>query len=254
MGDSDHPGNRLVNFGFANVSEREKTRRVRGVFDSVAERYDVMNDLMSFGLHRIWKRVAVMAAMVRSDDKVLDLAGGSGDLTRLLAERVGSGGHVVMSDINAEMLGVGRDRLLDNGFGKKVSVVQADAQALPFSSQSFDVVSIAFGLRNVTDKTLALDEMYRMLKPGGRALILEFSELKLPALQKVYDAFSFKLLPKLGDLIAKDGASYRYLAESIRVHPNQEALRSMMETAGFEQCRYRNMSGGIVALHDGIRV
>jgi len=254
MGDSDHPGNRLVNFGFANVSEREKTRRVRGVFDSVAERYDVMNDLMSFGLHRIWKRVAVMAAMVRSDDKVLDLAGGSGDLTRLLAERVGSGGHVVMSDINAEMLGVGRDRLLDNGFGKKVSVVQADAQALPFSSQSFDVVSIAFGLRNVTDKTLALNEMYRMLKPGGRALILEFSELKLPALQKVYDAFSFKLLPKLGDLIAKDGASYRYLAESIRVHPNQEALRSMMETAGFEQCRYRNMSGGIVALHDGIRV
>jgi demethylmenaquinone methyltransferase/2-methoxy-6-polyprenyl-1,4-benzoquinol methylase len=254
MADSGHTENHLVNFGFANVSEGEKTRRVKGVFDSVAERYDVMNDLMSFGLHRIWKRLAVMAAMVRSDDKVLDLAGGSGDLTRLFAERVGSGGHVVISDINAEMLGVGRDRLLDNGFGKKVSVVQADAQALPFSSQSFDVVSIAFGLRNVTDKTLALDEMYRMLKPGGRALILEFSELKLPALQKVYDAFSFKLLPKLGDLIAKDGASYRYLAESIRVHPNQEALRSMMETAGFEQCRYRNMSGGIVALHDGIRV
>lgn len=254
MGDSDHTGNRLVNFGFANVSEREKTRRVRGVFDSVAERYDVMNDLMSFGLHRIWKRVAVMAAMVRSDDKVLDLAGGSGDLTRLLAERVGSGGHVVMSDINAEMLGVGRDRLLDDGFGKKVSVVQANAEALPFSSQSFDVVSIAFGLRNVTDKTLALEEMYRILKPGGRALILEFSELKLPALQKIYDAFSFKLLPKLGELIAKDGSSYRYLAESIRVHPNQEALRAMMETAGFEQCRYRNMSGGIVALHDGIRV
>lgn len=254
MGDSDHTGNRLVNFGFANVSEREKTRRVRGVFDSVAERYDVMNDLMSFGLHRIWKRVAVMAAMVRSDDKVLDLAGGSGDLTRLLAERVGSGGHVVMSDINAEMLGVGRDRLLDDGFGKKVSVVQANAEALPFSSQSFDVVSIAFGLRNVTDKTLVLEEMYRILKPGGRALILEFSELKLPALQKIYDAFSFKLLPKLGELIAKDGSSYRYLAESIRVHPNQEALRAMMETAGFEQCRYRNMSGGIVALHDGIRV
>jgi demethylmenaquinone methyltransferase / 2-methoxy-6-polyprenyl-1,4-benzoquinol methylase len=244
---------RTVDFGFESVAAQEKTRRVKAVFDSVATRYDFMNDLMSFGMHRLWKRLAVLAAMVRIDDQILDLAGGSGDLTCLFAERIGPKGHVIISDINGEMLNVGRDRLIDAGLNEKVSIVQANAESLPFPSQSFDVVSIAFGLRNVTNKTAALAEMYRMLKPGGRALILEFSELKVPALQKAYDAFSFRVLPKLGQLVANDSESYRYLAESIRVHPNQETLLSMMQSVGFERCRYRNMAGGVVALHDAIR-
>jgi demethylmenaquinone methyltransferase/2-methoxy-6-polyprenyl-1,4-benzoquinol methylase len=243
-----------VDFGFENVSEQEKTRRVKAVFDSVAERYDVMNDLMSFGLHRLWKRFAVLASMVRPDDQILDLACGSGDLSRLFAKRLGSGGHVVISDINQEMLGIGRDRLVDDGFSDVFSAVQANAQSLPFSSQLFDIVSIGFGLRNVTDKAAALREMYRMLRPGGRVIILEFSELQVPALQPFYEAFSFKILPKIGKLIAKDEASYRYLAESIRMHPNQENLLSMMTEAGFRQCRFRNLAAGVVALHDGIRI
>ncbi|MFT4560600.1 MAG: demethylmenaquinone methyltransferase/2-methoxy-6-polyprenyl-1,4-benzoquinol methylase [Gammaproteobacteria bacterium] len=253
MTDPDGGDNGSVDFGFESVAGPEKTRRVKAVFDSVATRYDFMNDLMSFGMHRLWKRMAVLAAMVRSDDQILDLAGGSGDLTRLFADRIGPKGHVIISDVNGEMLNVGRDRLIDAGLSEKISVVQANAELLPFPSQSFDVVSIAFGLRNVTNKMAALAEMYRMLKPGGRALVLEFSELKVPALQKIYDAFSFRVLPKLGQVVANDSESYRYLAESIRVHPNQDALLSMMESVGFERCRYRNMAGGVVALHDAIR-
>jgi demethylmenaquinone methyltransferase/2-methoxy-6-polyprenyl-1,4-benzoquinol methylase len=243
-----------VDFGFEHVSREEKTRRVRAVFDSVADSYDVMNDLMSFGLHRLWKRLAVMAARVRPGNDILDLAGGTGDLSRLFARRTGAQGRVVISDINGDMLRVGRDRLLDEGGPDNVSVAQANAEMLPFADRSFDVVSIAFGLRNVTDKDAALNEMYRVLRPGGRALVLEFSELQLRALRPVYDAFSFRVLPRIGQLVAKDADSYRYLAESIRMHPNQETLLAMMQSAGFEQCRYRNMAGGIVALHDGIRL
>ncbi|MDP6183821.1 MAG: bifunctional demethylmenaquinone methyltransferase/2-methoxy-6-polyprenyl-1,4-benzoquinol methylase UbiE [Gammaproteobacteria bacterium] len=245
---------RFADFGFEKVKEGEKTRRVKAVFDSVAGRYDLMNDLMSFGLHRVWKRLAVMAAMVRPGFRILDLAGGTGDLARLFAQRVGKTGQVVISDINGEMLNIGRDRLLDRGVGDNVSIVQTNAEALPFPSQTFDIVSIAFGLRNVTNKNSALEEMYRILRPGGRALVLEFSELKIPILRGAYDAFSFRVLPKLGEWVAKDGESYRYLAESIRVHPNQEELLSMMLAAGFERCRCRNMAGGIVALHDGVRL
>ena len=244
---------RIADFGFEKVSEDEKSRRVKAVFDSVAGRYDLMNDLMSFGLHRLWKRLAVMAAMIRPGFRILDLAGGTGDLTRLFAQRVGKDGQVVISDINNEMLNIGRDRLIDDGVSGNVSVVQSNAESLPFPSQTFDVVSIAFGLRNITNKSAALEEMYRILHPGGRALILEFSELRIPALRGVYDVFSFRVLPKLGEWVAKDGESYRYLAESIRVHPNQEVLLSMMREVGFEQCRCRNMAGGIVALHDGLR-
>ena len=247
-------GENLVDFGFESVGEAEKTRRVKAVFDSVANNYDVMNDLMSFGLHRLWKRIAVMAAHVRPGHQVLDLAGGSGDLSRLFAQRIGDQGLVVISDINGEMLSRGRDRLIDSGCSNHVAVVQANAESLPFASARFDIVTIAFGLRNVTNKVAALDEMYRMLRPGGRALILEFSELQIPALHKAYDAFSFRVLPRLGEWVAKDGDSYRYLAESIRVHPNQETLLSMMRTAGFERVRCRNLAGGIVALHDGMRL
>jgi demethylmenaquinone methyltransferase/2-methoxy-6-polyprenyl-1,4-benzoquinol methylase len=244
----------VVDFGFENVGAREKTRRVKGVFDSVARRYDLMNDLMSFGLHRIWKRTAVMAARVRPGEVILDLAGGTGDLARLMARGVGPSGHVILSDINAEMLNIGRDRLLDNGAGSNISIAQANAEDLPFADRTFDLVSIAFGLRNVTRKPAALAEMYRVLRPGGRVLVLEFSELKLRALRPAYDAYSLRILPKLGEWVAQDGDSYRYLAESIRRHPNQDALLQMMEDAGFERCRYRNMAGGIVVLHEGTRL
>ena len=255
MTDHSHPqaDEAQVDFGFENVSAQEKTERVKVVFDSVAERYDVMNDLMSFGLHRLWKRFAVIVSMVRPDHQVLDLACGSGDLSRLFVEQLGPDGRVVISDINQEMLSIGRDRLIDDGFSQKFSAVQANAQSLPFPSQLFDIVSIGFGLRNVTNKAAALSEMYRMLRPGGRAIILEFSEVRIPVLRPLYDAFSFKVLPKIGALVAKDESSYRYLAESIRMHPNQENLLAMMTDAGFSQCRYRNLAGGVVALHDGIR-
>jgi demethylmenaquinone methyltransferase/2-methoxy-6-polyprenyl-1,4-benzoquinol methylase len=253
MTERESADERVVDFGYENILESAKTERVKSVFDSVAGRYDLMNDLMSFGLHRIWKRLAVMSAMVRPGHRVLDLAGGTGDLARLFAQRAGDEGEVVISDINGEMLSVGRDRLIDGGVIGNVSIVQANAETLPFASRTFDIVSIAFGLRNVTNKKAALDEMYRILRPGGRALILEFSELQIAPLRKLYDAFSFRLLPKLGEMVAKDGASYRYLAESIRMHPNQAALLAMMERAGFERCRCRNMAGGIVALHDGLR-
>jgi len=243
-----------THFGYERVSEREKAARVRGVFDSVASRYDLMNDLMSLGMHRLWKRIAVFIAGARPGDRVLDLAGGSGDLTRLLSRDVGAQGEVVILDINRSMLDVGRDRLLDAGALDNVRFVQADAESLPFPDRSFNLITMAFGLRNVTRKERALAEMHRVLKPGGTAHVLEFSQVASPVLSKIYDAYSFRLLPRLGQLIAKDEASYRYLAESIRMHPPQEELAAMMRAAGLERCRYLNLLGGVVALHSGMRL
>lgn len=243
-----------VDFGYERVSPREKTARVRAVFDSVASRYDLMNDLMSFGLHRLWKRFAIGIALVRPGMRVLDIAGGSGDLSKLIAADVGAGGEVVCLDINRAMLEVGRDRLLDAGVCANVRFVQANAERLPFPPGCFDVVTIAFGLRNVTHKELALAEMHRVLKPGGRAVILEFSQVKPPLLARLYDAYSFGILPRLGNLVAGDAESYRYLAESIRMHPDQDTLRRMMELAGFERCRYHNIGGGVCCIHVGYRL
>jgi demethylmenaquinone methyltransferase/2-methoxy-6-polyprenyl-1,4-benzoquinol methylase len=238
-----------THFGFAAVDARDKAKRVKGVFDSVSERYDLMNDLMSGGLHRLWKRFTVEQAGLRAGHSVLDLAGGSGDLARAFARRVGDTGHVVLADINAAMLSRGRSRLIDAGVAGNLAVAQVDAEQLPFADGSFDRVAIAFGLRNVTDKQKALEAMQRVLKPGGKALILEFSRTK-EAIQPVYDWYSFSVLP----FVAKDEASYRYLAESIRMHPDQETLLGMMEAARFERCRYHNLSGGIVALHIGYKL
>ncbi|MBI4692665.1 MAG: bifunctional demethylmenaquinone methyltransferase/2-methoxy-6-polyprenyl-1,4-benzoquinol methylase UbiE [Gammaproteobacteria bacterium] len=243
-----------VDFGYERVSPREKTARVRDVFDSVASRYDIMNDLMSMGLHRIWKRFAVSIAHVRPGQRALDIAGGSGDLTKLLAADVGPEGEVVCADINRAMLEVGRDKLLDAGVCSNVRFVQANAEHLPFAERYFDLVTIAFGLRNVTHKELALAEMHRVLKPGGRAIILEFSQVRPALLSKLYDAYSFAILPRLGSLVAGDAESYRYLAESIRMHPDQNTLKSMMELAGFERCRYHNIAGGVCAVHVGYRL
>ena len=245
---------RETDFGYQRVPEHEKAARVRGVFDSVASRYDLMNDLMSLGLHRLWKRLAVLLAGARPGNRVLDLAGGSGDLTRLLARDVGPAGEVVILDINRSMLDVGRDRLLDAGLADNVRYTQANAEALPFGPNTFDLVVIGFGLRNVTRKDHALAEMQRVLKPGGRAFVLEFSQVSQPLLARLYDVYSFKLLPRLGKLIANDEASYRYLAESIRMHPPQAELAAMMRTAGFGQCQYVNMLGGVVALHGGVKL
>ncbi len=245
---------RETDFGYQRVPEHEKAARVRGVFDSVASRYDLMNDLMSLGLHRLWKRLAVLLAGARPGNRVLDLAGGSGDLTRLLARDVGPAGEVVILDINRSMLEVGRDRLLDAGLAQNVRYTQANAEALPFGSNTFDLVVIGFGLRNVTRKDLALAEMNRVLKPGGRAFVLEFSQVSQPLLARLYDLYSFKLLPRIGKLFANDEASYRYLAESIRMHPPQAELAGMMRTAGFGQCQYVNMLGGVVALHGGVKL
>ncbi len=242
-----------THFGFEELPVAEKTGRVREVFDSVASNYDIMNDLMSFGLHRIWKRFATGLSGVRSGEFVLDLAAGTGDLTRLLARRAGPTGMVVMSDINGAMLDVGRDRLLDNGLVEGIELLQANAERLPVRDNTFDCVIIGFGLRNVTDKATALKEMTRVLKPGGRLLILEFSR-PLPALQKPYDTYSFKVLPRLGKAIAGDAESYRYLAESIRVHPDQETLQEMMEQAGLSRCHYYNLTAGIVAVHRGYKI
>ncbi len=241
-----------THFGFQNVPVEEKARRVRAVFDSVAANYDVMNDAMSLGIHRLWKRAVVELAAIRPGQRVLDLAGGTGDLTRLAAPRTGSGGRVILSDINATMLQTGRARLLDRGIAGNVDYVQADAERLPFADHSFDCILIGFGLRNVTRKQSALESMYRVLKPGGRLLILEFSRPG-SILKPVYDFYSFAVLPRLGRLLANDADSYRYLAESIRMHPDQEALADMMRTAGFEECGYHNLSGGIVAIHRGYR-
>ncbi len=243
-----------THFGFRQVPEGEKARMVRSVFDSVAGKYDLMNDLMSLGIHRIWKRVAIQLSHVRSGEKVLDLAGGTGDMTSLFRQRVGSKGHVVLSDINAEMLTRGRDRLIDDGIVSGVDFAQIDAEKLPFPDESFDCVCIAFGLRNVTHKEEALKSMYRVLKPGGRAIILEFSEVQGSLLKKAYDLYSFKLLPLMGKLVAQDEDSYRYLAESIRMHPNQEKLKSMMAEAGFERPEYFNLTHGVVSVHRGYRI
>jgi demethylmenaquinone methyltransferase/2-methoxy-6-polyprenyl-1,4-benzoquinol methylase len=244
---------KTTDFGFEQVSRGEKRRRVGAVFDSVAENYDLMNDAMSLGIHRLWKRFAVEQSGARPGHRVLDLAGGTGDLAARLARMVGPSGEVVIGDINASMLHVGRERLLDRGIAGNVAFVQADAESLPFPDSSFECVTIAFGLRNVADKQKALGSMFRVLRPGGRLLVLEFSKPTLPGLAPLYDLYSFKVLPLMGRLIARDERSYRYLAESIRVHPKQKALKKMMERAGFEDCGYFNLSGGIVALHRGFR-
>jgi demethylmenaquinone methyltransferase/2-methoxy-6-polyprenyl-1,4-benzoquinol methylase len=237
-----------THFGFEQVPVEEKAQRVRGVFESVAGKYDLMNDLMSVGLHRLWKRFAVRATGVREGMRVLDLAGGTGDLARLFAERVGPGGEVILTDINGAMLGVGRDRMLNEG--RFVPAVQCDAEKLPFTSGHFDCVSIAFGLRNVTHKEVALAEMRRVLRPGGVAAVLEFSHVWAP-LAPAYDWYSFNVLPRIGRLVAKDDASYRYLAESIRMHPDQATLKAMMEQAGFGRVEVHNLTAGVVALHLG---
>ncbi len=241
---------KTTHFGFRQVPVAEKAQRVRGVFDSVADNYDLMNDLMSVGVHRLWKRYAIGMADIRPGQQALDLAGGTGDITRLLAPRVGDAGHVVLTDINAAMLENGRRTLLDNGISGNVTFARVNAEQLPFPDNSFDLVTIAFGLRNVTDKQAALDSIYRVLKPGGRLLVLEFSK-PAKALKPAYDFYSFNILPRLGRLIAKDEESYRYLAESIRMHPDQDSLQTMMQQAGFERCDYHNLSGGIVAIHRG---
>jgi demethylmenaquinone methyltransferase/2-methoxy-6-polyprenyl-1,4-benzoquinol methylase len=241
---------KTTDFGFQKIPEDEKARRIAGVFDSVAGRYDLMNDLMSLGLHRLWKRFAVEQSLVRPGDRVLDVAGGTADLARLFARRVGPRGEVVLTDINAAMLGIGRDRLLDAGM--VVSVAQCNAEKLPFPNDRFDCVSVAFGLRNMTHKESAIAEMRRVLRPGGRLVILEFSRVWKP-LAPFYDAYSFQVLPRLGQLFARDAESYRYLAESIRVHPDQESLKQMMEHAGLERVDYFNLTAGVVALHRGYK-
>ncbi len=237
-----------THFGFEEIDTADKARRVRGVFDSVAGRYDLMNDLMSAGLHRLWKRFTVDLAGLRPGARVLDLAGGTGDLARLFADVVGPAGRVVLSDINHAMLAAGRDKLLD--LGVMLPVVQCNAESLPFPDRTFEAVSIGFGLRNVTRKELALAEMRRVLKPGGVALVLEFSRVWAP-IAPIYDWYSFTVLPRIGQVVAKDETSYRYLAESIRMHPDQETLRAMMEHAGFDRVEYRNLSAGVVAVHVG---
>jgi demethylmenaquinone methyltransferase/2-methoxy-6-polyprenyl-1,4-benzoquinol methylase len=243
-----------THFGFREVPTGEKAKLVRSVFDSVAGKYDLMNDLMSLGVHRLWKRIAVQLSHVRYGEKVLDLAGGTGDMTALFRERVGDKGRVILSDINAEMLKRGRDRLIDEGAVDGIGYAQIDAEKLPFPDNHFDCVCIAFGLRNVTHKEEALKSMHRVLKPGGRAIILEFSEAQGAVFKKTYDLYSFKLLPLIGKLVAGDEESYRYLAESIRMHPNQEKLKRMMIDAGFERCEYFNLTHGIVAIHRGYKV
>ena len=242
-----------THFGFSQVPLEDKVNKVRGVFDSVASQYDVMNDLMSLGIHRIWKRVAVQLSNVREGEKVLDLAGGTGDLTTLFSKRVGKSGNIILADINAAMLTRGRDRLIDKGIVGNIDFAQVNAECLPFADNSFDCVCIAFGLRNVTDKDAALRSMYRVLKPGGRVIILEFSHPIDKITEKVYDFYSFNILPKIGEIIAKDASSYQYLAESIRMHPKQDELKAMMETAGLDKCEYFNMSQGIVAVHRGYK-
>jgi demethylmenaquinone methyltransferase/2-methoxy-6-polyprenyl-1,4-benzoquinol methylase len=239
-----------THFGFESVDERDKAQRVRGVFDSVAPKYDLMNDLMSMGLHRAWKAYTVLVANLREGQQVLDIAGGTGDLAMAFARKVGATGRVVHTDINEAMLRTGRDRLLDAGVALPTLV--CDAERLPFTSGHFDLVSVAFGLRNMTHKELALAEMNRVLKPGGRLLVLEFSKVAKPV-RKAYDWYSFKVLPRLGQLVAGDATSYRYLAESIRMHPDQDELKALMKKGGFGHVDYHNLTGGVVALHVGIK-
>jgi demethylmenaquinone methyltransferase/2-methoxy-6-polyprenyl-1,4-benzoquinol methylase len=245
---------RSVDFGFEKVPWSQKAERVRAVFSSVAGRYDLMNDLMSFGAHRLWKQFTLSLTGLSTGQRALDVAGGTGDLAVGLARQVGKSGHVVLSDINPDMLSAGRDRLIDLGFAGNVECVLADAERLPCADDSFDCVTIGFGLRNVTDKAAALASMHRVLKPGGQLLVLEFSTPVAPGLKPLYDAYSFGVLPRLGEWVAKDSASYRYLAESIRMHPDQETLLAMLNEAGFGQTRYHNLTGGIVAVHRGYKI
>ncbi len=242
-----------THFGFEEVAVEDKAERVAGVFHSVAGKYDLMNDLMSGGIHRLWKRFTIEVSAVRPGHKVLDIAGGTGDLAYKFSKLVGDKGQVILSDINSSMLNVGRDRLIDRGVNSNVQYAQLDAQYLPFADNTFDCITIAFGLRNVTDKDLALRSMLRVLKPGGRLLVLEFSKPQNSMLEKVYDQYSFRLLPLMGKLITNDADSYRYLAESIRMHPDQDTLKDMMNSAGFANTEFYNMTGGVVALHKGIK-
>ena len=249
----DTDGNEQTHFGYKTVNKAEKQARVADVFTSVAKKYDIMNDLMSFGIHRLWKRYAISLSGVRAGQQVLDIAGGTGDLAKVFSREVGRNGHVVLSDINAAMLEVGRERLINAGCNN-VDFVLANAETLaPFDDESFDLVTISFGLRNVTDKDAALKSMYRVLKPGGRLLILEFSKPVFEPLSKAYDLYSFTALPIMGKLVANDSESYQYLAESIRMHPDQQTLKQMMQQAGFENCDYHNLTAGIVAVHRGFK-
>lgn len=259
MSDTSNPSNnkqaeQTTHFGFKEVPVTEKADRVREVFDSVAGKYDVMNDLMSMGVHRIWKQYTIDLAAPRPGEQALDLAAGTGDLSIAISRLVKDQGRVVMSDINAEMLGQGKIRLRNKGIAGNVEFMQIDAQSIPFEDNTFDLVTIAFGLRNVTDKDLALREIYRVLRPGGRLLVLEFSKPTVPGLAPIYDQYSFKLLPLMGRLVANDEESYRYLAESIRMHPGQDALKEMMDNAGFARSQYYNLTGGIVAVHRGYKL
>jgi demethylmenaquinone methyltransferase/2-methoxy-6-polyprenyl-1,4-benzoquinol methylase len=244
---------KTTHFGYREVPVPDKAGLVREVFESVADKYDLMNDLMSLGIHRAWKRDFAAHSGVRLGHKVLDLAGGTGDIAALMSKRVGNSGSVVLSDINAAMLDVGRQRLEDRGISGNISYALANVEKLPFDAAEFDAVTIAFGLRNVTDKDAALHEMHRVMRPGGKVLILEFSQVQPELLKKAYNSYSFGILPMLGKLVAGDEASYRYLAESIRQHPPQEELADMMREAGFDNVRYRNLTGGIVAIHSGVR-
>lgn len=239
----------VTHFGFQSVPINEKETKVKEVFHSVAKNYDIMNDLMSFGIHRLWKYLTIELSQIRQDDLILDLAGGSGDLTKLICKKIGVNGQVVLADINSSMLIVGRNRLMDKGFYKNISFIQANAEYLPFANNLFNCITMAFGLRNVTDKLKALKSMFKVLKPGGKIIILEFSTPNVPYLKPIYDWYLFNVLPKIGGFIAKDEKSYQYLAESICMHPNQDDLKEMIQEAGFEDCYYHNLSGGIVALH-----
>ena len=243
-----------THFGYQQVPVKEKQGKVADVFHSVASKYDIMNDFMSFGIHRLWKRYTINLSGVKKGQRVLDIAGGTGDLTAKFSAMVGEDGEVVLADINSSMLSMGRSRLLDRGIVGNVKFVQANAECLPFPDNHFDCITIAFGLRNVTDIDAALKSMHRTLKPGGRLLILEFSKPVAPGLKPVYDAYSFKVLPALGELVANDKESYQYLAESIRMHPDQQTLKDMMSSAGLERCEYFNLSGGIVAVHRGFKI
>jgi len=243
-----------TDFGFERVSVKDKPRRVAEIFSSVASNYDLMNDVMSFGVHRLWKRFAVHVSGVRQGNTILDIAGGTGDLANLFHKKVGDTGTVLVTDINSDMLKQGRDKLIDKGIIKGIDYIQADAENLPFKNNNFDCVSIAFGLRNITNKSVALESMYEKTKYGGCLVILEFSKIVLPFLKKLYDLYSFKLIPLLGKIVAGDEKSYRYLVESIRMHPDQEELKSMIEAAGFHKVQYYNLSGGIVAVHKAYKI
>jgi|TARA_B110000305_G_scaffold52891_1_gene58007 demethylmenaquinone methyltransferase/2-methoxy-6-polyprenyl-1,4-benzoquinol methylase len=241
-----------TSFGFRQIDSREKSKMVGNVFDTVASNYDLMNDLMSFGIHRLWKRVAIESSSLRKDSKVLDLAGGTGDMVKLMRDKVGEEGLIVLSDINRSMLEEGRDRLINDGV-EGINIAQIDAQFIPFKDETFDLITIAFGLRNVTDKDKAMRSMRRALKKGGKLIVLEFSKPTNEIFREIYDVFSFEIIPKIGELIANTEESYRYLAESIRMHPTQEELKTMMEEAGFKDCNYENLTNGVVAIHSGVK-